>query len=44
MMKRKKTQSTFLEAFSPTIMESTVPKRFIDIVTDTGVAVLIEKQ
>jgi hypothetical protein len=44
MMKRKKTQSRFLEAFSPTIMESTVPKRFIDIVNDTGDAVLSDKQ
>ena len=44
MMKRKKTQSRFLEAFSPTIMESTVPKRFIDIVNDTGDAVLNDKQ
>ena len=44
MMKRKKTQSKFLEAFSPTIMESTVPKRFIDIVNDTGDAVLSDKQ
>ena len=43
-MKRKKTQSKFLEAFSPTIMESTVPKRFIDIVNDTGDAVLSDKQ
>ena len=43
-MKRKKTQSRFLEAFSPTIMESTVPKRFIDIVNDTGDAVLSDKQ
>jgi hypothetical protein len=44
MMKRKKTQSKFLEAFSPTIMESTVPKRFVDIVNDTGDAVLSDKQ
>ena len=44
MMKRKKTQSKFLEAFSPTIMESTVPKRFINIVNDTGDAVLSDKQ
>jgi hypothetical protein len=44
MMKTKKTQSRFLEAFSPTIMESTVPKRFIDIVNDTGDAVLSDKQ
>ena len=44
MMKRKKTQSRFLEAFSPTIMESTVPKRFVDIVNDTGDAVLSDKQ
>ena len=44
MMKRKKTQSRFLEPFSPTIMESTVPKRFIDIVNDTGDAVLSDKQ
>ena len=43
-MKRKKTQSKFLEAFSPTIMESTVPKRFVDIVNDTGDAVLSDKQ
>ena len=43
-MKRKKTQSKFLEAFSPTIMESTVPKRFINIVNDTGDAVLSDKQ
>ena len=44
MMKRKKTQSRFLEVFSPTIMESTVPKRFIDIVNDTGDAVLSDEQ
>ena len=44
MMKRKKTQSKFLEAFSPTIMEATVPKRFVDIVNDTGDAVLSDKQ
>ena len=44
MMKRKKTQSKFLEAFSPTIMESTVPKRFVDIVNDTGDAVLSDEQ
>jgi len=43
-MKRKKTQSKFLEAFSPTIMEATVPKRFVDIVNDTGDAVLSDKQ
>ena len=43
-MKRKKTQSRFLEPFSPTIMESTVPKRFVDIVNDTGDAVLSDKQ
>ena len=44
MMKRKKAQSRFLEVFSPTIMESTVPKRFIDIVNDTGDAVLSDEQ
>ena len=44
MMKRKKTQSRFLEAFSPTIMESTVPKRFIDIVNDAGDSVLSDDQ
>jgi len=43
-MKRKKTHSRFLEVFSPTIMESTVPKRFIDIVNDTGDAVLSDEQ
>ena len=44
MMKRKKTHSRFLEVFSPTIMESTVSKRFIDIVNDTGDAVLSDEQ
>ena len=43
-MKRKKTQSRFLEPFSPTIMESTVPKRFVDIVNDTGDIVLSDEQ
>ena len=40
MMKRKKNQPRFLEAFSPTIMESTVPKRFVDIVNEVGDTVL----
>ena len=40
MMKRKKNQPRFLEAFSPTIMESTVPKRFGDIVNEVGDTVL----
>ena len=53
MMKRKKSQSRtdklfcqsrFLEPFSPTIMESTVPKRFVDIVNDTGDIVLSDEQ
>ena len=44
MMKRKKNQSRFLEPFSPTIMESTVPKRFVDIVNDTGDIVLSDEQ
>ena len=44
MMKRKKNQSRFLEPFSPTIMESTVPKRFVDIVNDTGDVVLSDEQ
>ena len=39
-MKRKKNQPRFLEAFSPTIMESTVPKRFVDIVNEVGDTVL----
>ena len=39
-MKRKKNQPRFLEAFSPTIMESTVPKRFVDIVNEVGDTIL----
>jgi len=41
---KKKTQKTalpkFLEVFSPTIMETTVPKRFVDIINAAGDDVL----
>ena len=42
-MKKKKTQKhqpKFLEVFSPTIMETTVPKRFVDIINAAGDDVL----
>lgn len=46
-MKMKKTQTPppkFLEVFSPTIMESTVPQRFVDIVNTAGDDVLSSEQ
>ena len=35
-----KTNQTFHEVFSPTILETTVPKKFIDIVNEVGEDVL----
>ena len=46
-MKKKKTQKhqpKFLEVFSPTIMETTVPKRFVDIINAAGDDVLSSEQ
>ena len=46
-MKKKKTQThqpKFLEVFSPTIMETTVPKRFIDVINAAGDDVLSSEQ
>ena len=44
MKKTQKNQPKFLEVFSPTIMESKVSQRFIDIVNAAGDDVLSNEQ
>jgi len=44
MKKTQKNQPKFLEVFSPTIMETTVPKRFVNIVNAAGDDVLSSEQ
>ena len=44
MKKTQTHQPKFLEVFSPTIMETTVPKRSIDVINAAGDDVLSSEQ